>query len=104
MAVISTRDGEVWVVSRGGFALLIDRARGQLLNNPQLLNDLDAAKALDGLHLELMRERDRTSVTLALIASIDGLLTELDIQAAEPRVASYISLLKELRDLVTRDA
>jgi hypothetical protein len=100
MASVSVPGGETWIISRQGFALLIDRAQGQLMDKPHLLNELEGAKALDGLHLELISEEDRTSLAAALIASIDSLLPELDDQRDDSRALSYVHLLEELRGLL----
>jgi hypothetical protein len=87
-----------WVVARRVFDPLLERAQDQLSGRPDLVTELTAAKALDGLHLGSIAPADCKLVVQALETAIDGFLADLTAHDQDQRAAGYAKVLIDLRE------
>jgi hypothetical protein len=98
MAVITIPGKGGWVVARRVFDPLLERAQDQLSGRPDLVTELTAAKALDGLHLGSIAPADCKLVVQALETAIDGFLADLTAHDQDQRAAGYAKVLIDLRE------
>ncbi len=98
MAVITIPGKGGWVVARRVFDPLLERVQDQLSDRPDLVTELTAAKALDGLHLGSISPSDFGLVAKALETAIDAFLADLAAHARDSRAAGYAEVLVDLRE------
>lgn len=96
MAAVSIPHNDPWVVARWAFASLLDRTSAALARDDDI-QALERAKALDGLHFDLLEEGQAQRIAQAMQAAADELRLELQSASrADPRDIEFAEALAVL--------
>jgi hypothetical protein len=96
MASIAFRNqDDPWVVARWAFEILLSQARDALSAHPRLLNELDAAQAMERLNLARLSEEDGRLIAAALAGAARAVST-LEQESHDPLTISWLEALADL--------
>ena len=99
MAAISVPPHEPWVVARWAFRCLLDRTVRVVSDDDK--DVLERAKALDGLHFDLLHKEEARRISGAMMTAADELQQELsDTDLTDPRDEEFAEALLVLRVLL----
>lgn len=96
MAAVSIPYNDPWIVARWAFGRLLDRTSEGLVHQEDR-QTLEQAKALDGLHFDLLAEDQADRIARAMQRAADQLRSELQAGGSgDPRDAEFADALAVL--------
>ena len=96
MAAVSIPHNDPWIVARWAFGRLLDRTAESLVREEDR-QALEQAKALDGLHFDLLTGGQAERIASAMQTAADQLRSELqEADEGDPRDAEFADALAVL--------
>ncbi len=100
MAAIVFGDEDPWVVARWAFESLLSTARRELSGHPDLIEELNAAQAMDRLNFARLSDSDGRLLSQALVGA-GRVLQDAESAHDDPLSLSWVEALADLERRLT---
>ena len=97
MAVITVQDDDPWLVARWAFDKVLAAAIDEVQGSPPLIQELESARALDGLSFSLVNPHEARELAIAIYRAAERVSVE-ERPKTDSLSQSYVRALKELRN------